>query len=52
MHTLFFMLVHLVSSARTIAVAFEVNDIFLLRQCSDNLIMKPYTLVTTHVIRE
>ena len=36
MRTLFFKLVHLVSSARMIAVAFEVNIIFLLCQCTDN----------------
>ena len=36
MHTLFFKLVHLVSSVRMIAVAFEVNIIFLLCQCTDN----------------
>ena len=36
MHILLFMLVHLFSSARMIAVAFEVNIIFLLCQCTDN----------------
>ena len=33
MHTLFFMVVHLLSSARMIAV---INIIFLLCQCTDN----------------